>query len=1269
MEADNPNSAPQARQSFFKRLRCLKKDNVFGGVCAGLGKQTPVPVWGWRVGFALTGLLYGFGALVYLLAWLFIPAEKTEAPASQSLFRKTDWWTFAATTLFVLIGYCWTLAPDLTLEDSGELAVGSYYAGVPHPPGYPVWTLYTWLFTLIPFSNIAWRVALSSAVAGAFASGILALMVSRGSSLILEGISELKRIDRSLENALCVISGFISGSLLAFNGFMWSQSVIVEVYTLSVLSFMGVLCHLFRWIYSPQQFRHLYWAFFWFGICFTNHQTLIVAAMGIEVAVLVVNPKLGRDMFLGNSMIYLIGLVLKSKGIITAFDTNIPLFIIYNVVGIGSIATSVWVTLKLGQPLSHWKPILHMFLLWLLGSSFYFYMPIASMTNPPLNWGYPRTEEGFMHALTRGQYEQTNPTDSIGKFFDQVWMYAEGAIDEMGLVNLLIAALPFIFFQRLQKRERAWMIGLSAIYLCLAFLLLILLNPNTDVQSSKQARVFFTASHIMLAMAIGYGFTILGGLLATHYSEHRSMALWGGSVASGIELYYVLKTFETSQFLILRSASVVALSVTVTFTFVILLGRQRARLAAILTLFAIVPVRSILSNWSAAEQRGHLFGYWFGHDMFTPPLDIYPEMARDAVLFGGTDPGRFNPTYMIFCESFIPPRCKPNDPDFDRRDVYLITQNALADKTYLEYIRAHYNRSTQIDPYFFSELFRSDRDVTERRTNFLARAILPVDRYFTGLGERFEKRRREEGVYPLKEIRTPSEAESEEAFTSYINDAAMRLQHDAQFPNEPKQVKAGEGVSWTRDNRVQVSGQVAVMAINAILAKVIFDNNPDHEFYVEESFPLDWMYPHLTPSGIIMKINREKVTNITEEILQKDHEFWSQYSERFIGNWITYDTSVKEICDFALRTYKRRDLDGFTGDPAFVRDEAAQKSFSKLRSAIGWIYGWRISPECPPEFRPAPGSEEELRLMKEADFALRQSYALCPYSPEALHKYVTLLLSASRFEDALLLAETSLEFDPTNPVFLTYADQLRRMTGTQAQLTQAQGQFAQLEAQFRSNPTNLPMGLQLAEAYIQIQRPDAAIPLLNEISSSPYADVATLLSVAQSFAKLGLRAEIDSTVEKLGKILLPMAERYRTNTNDVVAAFQLISAYLITQQTNLASELVDDLVSRPQADASTLLSAAQVYHQLQEPNKLEQTLLRLVVQIPTNPEAWYDLAGVQVTLGKTNDAISNLRKSLLLNDQRLTVDAVSKDLRPEAANDPRFEAVRGIPEFQELVNR
>ena len=55
------------------------------------------------------------------------------------LFRRIDWMAFLITTLFVWAGYFWTLAPDLGLEDSGELAVASLYAGIPHPPGYPVY--------------------------------------------------------------------------------------------------------------------------------------------------------------------------------------------------------------------------------------------------------------------------------------------------------------------------------------------------------------------------------------------------------------------------------------------------------------------------------------------------------------------------------------------------------------------------------------------------------------------------------------------------------------------------------------------------------------------------------------------------------------------------------------------------------------------------------------------------------------------------------------------------------------------------------------------------------------------------------------------------------------------------------------------------------------------------------------------------------------------------------------------------------------------------
>ena len=45
---------------------------------------------------------------------------------------------FCGLAAAVWLGYYLTLAPEVTLEDSGELATGSFYAGIPHSPGYPV---------------------------------------------------------------------------------------------------------------------------------------------------------------------------------------------------------------------------------------------------------------------------------------------------------------------------------------------------------------------------------------------------------------------------------------------------------------------------------------------------------------------------------------------------------------------------------------------------------------------------------------------------------------------------------------------------------------------------------------------------------------------------------------------------------------------------------------------------------------------------------------------------------------------------------------------------------------------------------------------------------------------------------------------------------------------------------------------------------------------------------------------------------------------------
>jgi len=39
--------------------------------------------------------------------------------------------------------------------------------------------------------------------------------------------------------------------------------------------------------------------------------------------------------------------------------------------------------------------VIAMGLVWVLGVLFYFYEPLAGMTCPPMQWGYPRTVKGF----------------------------------------------------------------------------------------------------------------------------------------------------------------------------------------------------------------------------------------------------------------------------------------------------------------------------------------------------------------------------------------------------------------------------------------------------------------------------------------------------------------------------------------------------------------------------------------------------------------------------------------------------------------------------------------------------------------------------------------------------------------------------------------------------------------------------------------------------------------------------------------------------------
>ncbi len=1183
-----------------------------------------------------------------------IKAQNVKPPAAKTpvvkpapikvppLFRRIDWLVLVVTFGLVWTAYLLTLAPEVTLEDSGELCTASYYAGIPHPPGYPFWTLYSWLWTLLPFGNVAWRVEVGQSFAAAMACGLVGFMVSRGSSMLIEGIEELKKIERKWENAICIMTGIVAGLMLGFDGFLWKESVVINrisPFDTPWLLVVG-LC-LMRWIYAPHQRRYLYIGMFFFGLCATIHQTMLVAAMGIEVCVAFALPRLGRDLFLGNTIVYALGLVAMASGKVPAMNDLSPMFIgIFHVVGIGSATAGIWLSIRTKAAGTEWKAVLFMGLLWFVGAAFYFYEPLAGMTCPPMQWGYPRTVEGFFHALSRGQYEKANPTNIIGdplRFLGQLWQQMNWLAESFNWVAIFVALLPFLFIFKMKSRERAWIVGLTAIYLCVGVLLTIIMNTPPD-RAGDENRAFFTASHGIVAVMIGYGLALLAAYVATHYQNFRRWGLLGAGIATVLafcsligatgKLYfgpagevgiselphYIAKAFEKDQYGLPVFANLILLAVPIIFLVALFVYRQRGPVLILLCLLTAFPVWSGLSHWYKSEQRNHWFGYWFGHDMFTPPFVgpdgklsydaklraeamkdpktghlVYPEMARDTILFGGTDPGRFCPTYMIFCESFIPHDCQPEqDQKFDRRDVYLITQNALADGTYLDYLRSQYNRSQQKDPPFFREFLKYVLGIPFGPNSAFVRAISDasytvLDVPFTKLGAKIEARRRAEGVYPPNEIYIPSPNDSQNCFQQYTEDVAHRQQLN--------QLKPGETVNITPDGRVQVSGQVAVMMINGLLCKVIFDQNPTNEFYVEESFPLDWMYPYETPSGVIMKINRQPLTSLPPEVYERDHAFWSTYSERLIGNWITYDTTVKEIADFAHKLYIGNNYAGFKGDRKFIRDDGGQKAFSKLRSSIGGMYAWRLGPSCPPEYRPKNEADMNL-LVRETDFAFKQAFAFCPYSPEAVFRYVNFLLSYNRLDDAAIVAETCLKLDPFNESvkgLVTQLQQFKKESGARLQLQQMQSEAV-------TKPTDFKNILQLGSAYAQMQ-----------------------------------------------------------DTNRTFALFRQASAFFDQELTNA------------HADPENLTAMAQISAALGDVPKLQKTLEHMIALQPDQPEARYDLAALESITGKTNEALKSLELCVAISAKRRLTNSTARDLVNEARNDPRFNAIRNLPEFEKLV--
>jgi hypothetical protein len=310
----------------------------------------------------------------------------------------------------------------------------------------------------------------------------------------------------------------------------------------------------------------------------------------------------------------------------------------------------------------------------------------------------------------------------------------------------------------------------------------------------------------------------------------------------------------------------------------------------------------ILETFGVAEEAHD----WPAQKLLDYGNAVLGSLKPGMVYVGGTDPGRFIPTFL--------------NETSDGEHHIVLTQNAFADNTYLQYVAFQYG----------------------------------------------------------DQLQTLSKDDSDRAFQEYLSDAQKRLQHDQQFPNEPRQVRPGEDIQFN-DGKMQVSGQIAVMAINEKLMQSLMAKNPDTSFAMEQSFPFTSTYAGATTLGPIMELRVNDPQNtLTADRASQAVDYWRIAAQQLLS------------------------------DPEATDSSNVRQAWSKMADDQAALLLDRKFPA-------------------QAEAAFQVANDLCPWSPESVFRYVNFLLSENRIDDALRVATTGAQADPKNQQMRDLAEQLKRM--------------------------------------------------------------------------------------------------------------------------------------------------------------------------------------------------------------------------------------------------
>jgi hypothetical protein len=375
--------------------------------------------------------------------------------------------------LVALLLYSWTLAPTVTLTDSGELIVVARGLGIAHPPGVPLWIILAHLASLVPFGNIAVRINFSSALFAALACAMLTLTVAELTitALYLATSKRRKRVaqqsktaeESGLARLLLAAPALGAGLLMAFSRTLWSYATITEVYALNTLLILVISFLMLRW-----------------------RRWIVADRMRIGTAINageVTSQITSYDAYLYAAAL-IFGLALGVHHVTVALTLPAIAVVVYRTQGVGYFTSRrlVYATLiSIGALVA-----------------VYAYLPLAASRLPVINWGRPRSLQEIWWHITGRQYQVyfSFKPDIMGAQFAEL---CRMALREFGFPWLpLSLVLAFAGFVEAFKRDRTtfWFL-LSIIIADLAYAL------SYEIAEDKDA--YYLPTFISIAIAAGLG--------------------------------------------------------------------------------------------------------------------------------------------------------------------------------------------------------------------------------------------------------------------------------------------------------------------------------------------------------------------------------------------------------------------------------------------------------------------------------------------------------------------------------------------------------------------------------------------------------------------------------------------------------------------------------------------------------------------------------------------------------------------------------------------